>query len=119
MARSRLTLIVVERFAAAACVLLGWLTVVDQLIHDGLASGGGTLWLAAFAVVATVGALTVFAAYRPQQHGLRGLGLALTALSPTVFAYILNTAVLGLAVTEFVRTVALKRRPRHTITSRK
>ena len=118
MAQSRFTLVLAERFAVAATVLVGWFVVVDQLVHDGFTSGSGTLWLAAFATAATAGALTLFAASHAHQHGLRALGLAITALSPTVFAYILNIAVLGLAVTELALTLASKRRSRQLSSTR-
>ena len=112
MARRRLVLTVAERFAAAATVLVGWLVVVDQLVRDGVVPGGGTLWLAAFAVVATAGALMLFTTERPCQHRLRALGLGLTAFSPTTFAHVLNLVVLVLAVTELALAIASKRRPR-------
>jgi hypothetical protein len=118
MARSRFTLVAAERFAVAATVLVGWFTVVDQAIHDGFPSGGGTLWLALFAAGATGGAAILFASRHPHQHGLRALGLALTALSPTVFAYILNIALVVLAVIELALTVAAKRRPRQMPSTR-
>jgi hypothetical protein len=112
MARRRLALTVVERVAVAATVLVGWLVVVDQLVRDGFVAGGGTFWLAAFATAATAGAWTLFAAERPSQHGLRALGLGVTALSPTVFVYIVSIVVLVLAVAELALAVAAKRRPR-------
>jgi hypothetical protein len=111
MTRRRPALAVAERFAAAATVAVGWLAVVEQLVRDGLVSGGGTLWLAALAAVATAGALTLFAAERTPQHGLRALGLGLTALSPTVFLYLLNIVVLALAGTELALATASERRP--------
>src|SRR5258708_24218260 len=118
MSRIYFTLVATERFGGGATVLVGWLAVVDQLIHDGFTSGGGTLWLAAFGTAATAGASTLFAASHTHQHGLRALGLAITALSPTVFAYILNIAVLGLAITELALMVASTRRPRQTSSTR-
>jgi hypothetical protein len=90
-------------------VLIGWVVLTRQWATDDV-SGGGSVWLTLFAVAATVGAVVVFGARDVDQHGLRAVGLAAAAVSPTVFAYPLNVLVGVLAVVELVAAVSGKRR---------
>lgn len=102
-------LVSADRLAAAAVVLIGWVVVTHQWATDDV-SGGGSVWLTLFAVAATVGAVVVFGARDVDQHGLRAVGLAAAAVSPTVFAYPLNVLVGVLAVVELVAAVSGKKR---------
>jgi hypothetical protein len=105
----RATLVAVERIAAAATALLGWIVVGDQFASDGLTHGSGTFWLGAFAAAGTAGVVVLFRA-RPDSHWIRAAGLALTAFSPTVFAYVLNIALLIIGLVEVALAVASRRR---------
>jgi hypothetical protein len=95
----------VEALVALTTVAAGWLVFADQLRSDGWIAGGGTGWLLAAAVLATSGAAIAVTARRSGHHAWTATGLALVALSPTVFAYVLNLAVIVLAVYEVLIAV--------------
>ena len=90
----------VERIAVLFTVGVGWTVSVRQLLYDGWIPGGGTGWLLAFCVVATLGAVTALFAQTRGNHGWAALALLLVTASPAVFAYVLNVLVLALAAVE-------------------
>jgi hypothetical protein len=77
----------------------GWRTSVGQLV-DGSGTASGTAWLLAMSAAATLGGLALLVAHRRCRRLITATALVLVALSPTVFAYPLNLAVLALAVAE-------------------
>ena len=107
-------LVTVDRVAAAAVVLVGWVVVAHQWATEDV-SGGGSVWLTLFAAAATVGAVVVFSAWDVDQHGLRAFGLVVAAVSPTLFAYPVNVMVGALAGLELVVAVSGKRRMREVV----
>jgi hypothetical protein len=109
MTRSDSTVIKIERVTVAVTVLFGWLVSAGQLLRDGWTAGGGTAWLLAMSAIATLAAWMMFAAQRAGRHGWTAVGLAAVAVSPTVFAYILNVAILVLALVEIGLAVANRR----------
>lgn len=93
------SLYLAERVLAAAAVVVGWAVALDQLIRDGWGAGGGTGWLVLFALIASAGLVVLLITAR-DAHGMRALALAAVAVSPTVFAYVLNVVVVALALIE-------------------
>ena len=91
-----------EAILVSVTVAVGWVVVVPQLRNDGWISGGGTAWLLTMALIASAGALVAVMSRRAGRHGWVALGLFAVAVSPTVFAYILNALVIALTVTELV-----------------
>jgi hypothetical protein len=106
----KINVVRVEQTATIFTVSVGWIFVLHQAWH-GDNPGNGTVWLAGFAMVATVGAAVTLIARR-NQHALRTLGLLVAVLSPTVFAYPLNIGLALAACAEFVVfAMAMRRTP--------
>ncbi|MDX6256509.1 MAG: hypothetical protein QOJ11_2843 [Frankiales bacterium] len=105
MSRHRSLVRRAELALAALTVLVGWADVVGQL-RSGSGRGDGDGWLLGFAVVATLGLTVLLVAQRHGRHLYAALALVLVAVSPTVFAYPLNLAILALVVVELFRSVA-------------
>ena len=85
---------------AIAVALLGLTVALDQLASVGWTHGGGTAWLLTLAAAATAGATAAAIGLRTGRHGLAAAGLAVTAVSPTGFAYPLNALLLIAATVE-------------------
>lgn len=106
-----MSLVSVERVAAIVTTTVGCAVAIRQLAVDGWTRGGGTGWLLATAVIATIGTLLVVV---HDGHAQRCIGLLAVVASPTVFAYLLNIVLLGLGLAEFALTIQQWRRTRTT-----
>jgi hypothetical protein len=88
---------------------VGWYAVTDQLLEDGWIAGGGTAWMFAFAIVASLGAVAwIKMRTRGPTSGVAA-SLILVSLSPVTFAYPISVGLLSLAVLE----VGAAHRARH------
>lgn len=110
MRRSRSGLSLAVIVLAGVVALLGLAAAVYQLASDGWIRGGGTGWMLAGAGAAIVGALAAAVGLRTGRHGLAALGLAVTAVSPTVFAYPLNALLLVASAVEACASLRARRR---------
>lgn len=100
------------RAATAAAWLVtavGWGLFATQLPHRELAVGG-LLWVLAFALAATGGAVLATWSLSVDRPGLSAAGLLLVAVSPTFFAYAIN--LVPLAMAGAFAFIALSRRGR-------
>lgn len=112
MKQTRSSLVYVSSAIALSGTALGWAIFIGQLATDDWVSGGGTAWMLVLAALATVGVVTAIPALWSGRHGWAAVGLAITAVSPTVFAYPLNVLLLILAVVEATHAISATRRVR-------
>jgi hypothetical protein len=117
MTRSTSTLIKIERVTVAVTLLVGWMVSGGQLLRDGWIAGGGTAWLLVLSAVATLAGAAAFVAQRTEGHAWTAVGLVVVAVSPSVFAYPLNVALLVFASIE-VGLAITNRRPARLLQSR-
>ncbi|BEP16500.1 hypothetical protein acdb102_48110 [Acidothermaceae bacterium B102] len=99
MTQSGTRLVQLGWWVVLATLAVGWSTSLEAFV-EGPATGADAPVLLGLSVIATAGAVVAAAARRRGQHWLVALALVLVALSPTVFVYPLNLAVLGLAFAE-------------------
>lgn len=90
-------------------VLVGWAAGLKQLLDEGWIAGGGTGWLLGAALLATIAAAA--AAWLNRRGRPRTAGvclLAVAVISPTVFAYPLNVAVIIVALVVIGRSITTR-----------
>ena len=92
-----------------ATVLVGWAVGLEQLLDEGWIAGGGTGWLLGAALLATIAAAAVAWLDRRGRPGTAGVCLLVVAvISPTVFAYPLNVAVIIVALVVIGRSITTR-----------
>lgn len=82
--------------AAWAVTGVGWGIFATLFPADGLAVAG-LLWVLAFNLAATGGAVLTTWSLPVERYGLSAVGLLMVAVSPTFFGYAINLVVLVMA----------------------
>lgn len=95
----RVMVVAAESVVVVLTLVVGWVVVLTQARNVGLGDSG-TRWLTVCALIATAAAGLWFRAGWRRPSWRAAVGLALVALSPTVFFYPLNVCVMIAAIGE-------------------